>query len=108
MATPSTSPPSTRPPRRRGTKVWRCIGGCWLLLGLWWLCPAAQAQPVFEVPTQAASVPLTDELEYFIDETGRWWPESGEAPPGGWRPLRERRLNQGNFGFVPHTPSGSG
>ena len=82
--------------------VWRRASGWLLLLGLWCAGLAVQAQPVFELPLQAASVPLTDELEYAIDATGRWRPESGETPPGGWRPLRERRLNQGNFGFVPH------
>jgi len=101
VAFPSTSPLSTLPSRRRGPGVQRCVW-YWLLLGLWWSFGATEAQPVFEVPAQAASTPLTDELEYFIDETGRWRPESGETPPSDWQPLRERRLNQGNFGFVPH------
>lgn len=71
------------------------------LLLVWWL-GCAQAQPVFEVPVHDAWVPLTGQLEYFIDTTGRWRPGSGAVVPGGWRPLSERGLNQGNFGFVPH------
>ena len=71
------------------------------MLGFWLLGHAAQAQPVFDIPQNTTSVPLSHELEYFIDETGEWQPDSGEPAPGTWRKLRDR-AGKGNFGFLKH------
>ena len=88
-----------------GVPASRGRGGCWrflVALAMALASTTALAQPVFEVPADVARVALTDHVEYLIDTTGRWRPESGEQPPNGWRPLSERHLNQGNFGFVSH------
>lgn len=93
-------PPARRVPGCGAGLASRLIGG-WLGLWLWLCLGAAQAQPVFEVPPQAASVALTDELEYLVDQTGRWRPASGEAPPGEWQVLRTRP-GKARFGFSEH------
>jgi len=71
---------------------------------LWGLCCAglaAHAQPVFDIPQNADSVSLSSELDYLVDVSGRWRPDSGEPAPGAWQPLRER-TGKSNFGFLPH------
>ncbi len=70
-------------------------------MGFWLVGHLAHAQPVFVVPQHTASVALSQELEYFIDETGQWQPESGEPAPGGWLKLRDR-AGKSNFGFLKH------
>ncbi|MDZ4283652.1 MAG: sensor histidine kinase [Hydrogenophaga sp.] len=62
---------------------------------------AAHAQPVFDIPQGTTSVSLSEELEYFVDETGQWQPDSGEPAPGKWLRLRDR-AGKGNFGFLKH------
>ncbi|WP_332744544.1 sensor histidine kinase [Hydrogenophaga sp.] len=62
---------------------------------------AVHAQPIFDIPQNIASVALSQELEYFIDVSGRWRPETGEPAPGGWQKLRDR-AGQSNFGFLSH------
>lgn len=85
------------PRRGRALRLWRSLIG--LLLGMAW--GWAQAQAVLEVPGAAQSVSLDAHLEYFIDTTERWRPESGEPAPGPWLALRERPKGS-NFGFTPH------
>ena len=72
-----------------------------LLLGFWLVVPAVHAQPVFDIPQNTASVSLSQELEYFIDETGQWQPESGANAPGPWQRLNDR-AGKSNFGFLKH------
>jgi hypothetical protein len=62
---------------------------------------AAQAQPVFDIPQGTTSVSLSEELEYFVDETGQWQPDSGEPAPSSWLSLRDRP-GKSNFGLLPH------
>lgn len=61
----------------------------------------AHAQPVFDIPQNNTSVPLSQELEYFIDESGQWQPESGAPAPGEWLKLRDR-ASKSNFGLLKH------
>lgn len=65
------------------------------------VCALAQGQPVFEVPADSERLDLSAHVEYLIDPTGRWRPESGEPAPGPWTPLRERAGGD-SFGFTPH------
>ena len=62
---------------------------------------AAHAQPVFDIPQNTTSVPLSQELEYFVDESGQWQPESGTPVPGEWQKLGDR-AGTGNFGYRVH------
>lgn len=72
-----------------------------LLLGFWLVGQAVHAQPVFDIPHNTASVSLSQELEYFVDESGQWQPDSGDPAPGGWHKLGDR-AGKGNFGFLKH------
>lgn len=62
---------------------------------------AVHAQPVFDIPQSRASVALSQELEYFVDESGQWQPDVGAPAPGEWRNVRDRG-GKGNFGFLKH------
>ncbi len=61
----------------------------------------AHAQPVFDIPQNTTSVSLSEELEYLVDETGQWQPDSGAPAPGEWQKLGDRK-GKGNFGFLRH------
>lgn len=62
---------------------------------------AAHAQPVFDIPQHTANVSLSQELEYFIDASGQWQPESGAPAPGKWLKLRDH-TRKGNFCYLAH------
>lgn len=62
---------------------------------------AAHAQPVFDIPQNTTSVSLSQEMEYFVDESGQWQPESGANAPGQWQRLSDR-AGKSNFGFLKH------
>ncbi len=93
--------PSLHCPGRARRSIGRRWPGVLALLGLWLLPVALQAQPVFEVPTNRDRVALSEHVEYFIDTSGGWRPESGEAPPQAWQALRHRAKGD-TFGFTPH------
>lgn len=61
----------------------------------------AHAQPVFDIPQNTTSVSLSEELEYLVDETGQWQPDSGAPAPGEWQKLGDR-AGKGNFGYRVH------
>lgn len=74
---------------------------CLLLAVPGWAGFSAHAQPVFDVPQDAPTVALSTELEYLVDGSGTWQPDSGEPAPGEWRKLRDRN-GKANFGYVGH------
>ena len=62
---------------------------------------AAHAQPVFDIPQNTTSASLSQALEYFVDESGQWQPDSGAPAPGEWQKLGDRK-GEGNFGYRVH------
>lgn len=72
----------------------------WLLV-LWLAHTAAASQTVVEVPITGDRQSLNPALEYLVDDSARWRPDSGVAPPGHWRLLRQRP-GKDHFDFIDH------